>query len=89
MDESDITEVFGRINSGGKHLSNQKRRQAGVTTSFIELVWHSAKKSVANRLLFKSIEELQYLLHQFLNEGNLFIKWGRKLKNKSNALIPI
>jgi hypothetical protein len=79
MDESDITEVFGRINSGGKHLSNQERRQAGVTTSFIELVWHSAKNSVANRLLFKSIEELQYLLHQFLNEGKLFIKWGRKI----------
>ena len=57
--------------------------------NLIELVWHSAKKYVANRLLFKSIEELQYLLHQFLNEGNLFIKWGRKLKNKSNALIPI
>ncbi|HIK11854.1 MAG TPA: DUF262 domain-containing protein [Oscillatoriaceae cyanobacterium M33_DOE_052] len=38
MDESDITEVFGRINSGGKHLSNQERRQAGVTTSFSELV---------------------------------------------------
>ena len=38
MDESEITEVFGRINSGGKHLSNQERRQAGVTTSFAEVV---------------------------------------------------
>jgi hypothetical protein len=38
MDESDITEVFGRINSGGKHLSNPERRQAGVTTSFAEVV---------------------------------------------------
>jgi len=38
MDESDITEVFGRINSGGKPLSNQERRQAGVTTSFAEVV---------------------------------------------------
>jgi uncharacterized protein with ParB-like and HNH nuclease domain len=38
MDENDITEVFGRINSGGKHLSNQERRQAGVTTSFAEVV---------------------------------------------------
>jgi hypothetical protein len=38
MDESDITEVFGRINSGGRHLSNQERRQAGVTTSFAEVV---------------------------------------------------
>jgi transposase len=57
--------------------------------NLIELVWHSAKKYFANRLLFKSIEELQYLLHLFFNEGNLFIKWGRKLKNKGNALIPI
>jgi hypothetical protein len=38
MDETDITEVFRRINSGGKHLSNQERRQAGVTTSFAEVV---------------------------------------------------
>lgn len=38
MDESDITEIFGRINSGGKHLSNQERRQAGVPTSFAQVV---------------------------------------------------
>jgi len=44
MDESDITEVFGRINSGGKHLSNQERRQAGVTTSFAEVVRTIAMK---------------------------------------------
>ena len=44
MDKSDITEVFGRINSGGKHLSNQERRQAGVTTSFAEVVRTIAMK---------------------------------------------
>jgi uncharacterized protein with ParB-like and HNH nuclease domain len=44
MDENDITEVFGRINSGGKHLSNQERRQAGVTTSFAEVVRTIAMK---------------------------------------------
>lgn len=38
MEENDITEVFGRINSGGKHLSNQERRQAGVTAPFAEVV---------------------------------------------------
>jgi uncharacterized protein with ParB-like and HNH nuclease domain len=38
MNETDITEVFGRINSSGKHLSNQERRQAGVTTTFAEVV---------------------------------------------------
>lgn len=33
-----ITEVFGRINSGGKQLSDQERRQAGVVTTFAEMV---------------------------------------------------
>jgi transposase len=56
--------------------------------NLIELVWHSAKEYVANRL-FKSIEELEYLLHRLLNEGELVIKWGRKLKNKGDALTPI
>ena len=56
--------------------------------NLIELVWHSAKEYIANRL-FKSIEELEALLHQLLNEGGLIIKWGRKLKNKGNAVSPI
>lgn len=38
MGEEDITEVFGRINSSGKHLSSQEKRQAGITTAFAELV---------------------------------------------------
>lgn len=38
MDEADITEIFGRINSGGKHLSTQEKRQAGVTSPFPEVV---------------------------------------------------
>jgi transposase len=56
--------------------------------NLIELVWHSAKEYVANRL-FTSIEELEYLLHHLLNEGELVIKWGRKLKNKGDALITV
>jgi transposase len=56
--------------------------------NLIELVWHSTKEYVANRL-FTSIEELEYLLHQLLNEGQLVIKWGRKLKNKGDALITV
>jgi len=56
--------------------------------NLIELVWHSAKEYIANRL-FKSIEELEFLLHQLLNEGELIIKWGRKLKNKGNAIITV
>jgi transposase len=49
--------------------------------NLIELVWHSAKESIANRL-FKSIEELEYLLHQFFNEGGLIIKWRRKRRHE-------
>lgn len=40
--------------------------------NLIELVWHSTKEYVANRL-FKSIEELEYLLHQLLNEGEIAV----------------
>ena len=53
-----------------------------------ELVWHSAKEYTANRL-FESIEKLELLLHQLLNEGELIIKWGRKIKNKGNAVNAI
>ena len=53
--------------------------------NLIELVWHSAKEFIANRL-FKSIEELEELLNRLLNEGELVINWGRKIKNKGNAV---
>lgn len=53
--------------------------------NLIELVWHSAKEYVANRL-FTSIEELEFLLHRLLNEGELIIIWNRKLKNKGNSV---
>lgn len=53
--------------------------------NLIELVWHSAKEYIANRL-FTSIEELESLLHHLLNEGDLMIQWGRKLKNKGNSV---
>lgn len=36
--ESEITEVFGRINSYGRQLSDQEKRQAGVITGFSQLV---------------------------------------------------
>jgi len=54
----------------------------------IELVWHLAKEYIANRF-FKSIEELEVVLHKLLNKGRLVIKWGRKLKNQGNAVITI
>jgi len=52
--------------------------------NLIEWVWHSTKEYIAKRL-FKSIEYLEYLLHRLLNEGELIIKWGRKITNKGNA----
>jgi hypothetical protein len=39
--------------------------------------------------IFKSVEELESLLHQLLNEGDLIIKWDRKLKNKGNSVNAI
>jgi len=56
--------------------------------NLIELVWHSAKEYLAHRL-FQSVEELESVLNQLLNEGGLIIQWGRKLKNKGDAVIPI
>ncbi len=56
--------------------------------NLIELVWHSAKEYIANRL-FQSVEELEFLLHRLLNEGELVINWDRKLKNKGNSVNPI
>jgi len=34
----EVTEVFGRINSGGRQLSDQEKRQAGLVTPFATLV---------------------------------------------------
>ncbi len=54
--------------------------------NIIELVWHSCKEYIAHRL-FQSVDELKSLLQKLLNEGELVIKWQRKIKNKGNALI--
>lgn len=37
-EEKDIDEIFRRLNSGGKHLSKQELRQAGVLSDFATLV---------------------------------------------------
>ncbi len=52
--------------------------------NLIELVWHSAKEYIAGRL-FKSIEELEFLLHKLLNEGELIIEWGRNFRLNPRA----
>ena len=37
-DDNEVTDVFGRINSGGRQLSAQEKRQAGVSDAFSNLV---------------------------------------------------
>lgn len=37
-DDSSVTDIFGRINSGGRQLSNQEKRQAGVDNVFSNFV---------------------------------------------------
>lgn len=54
--------------------------------NIIELVWHSCKEYIAHRL-FKSVDELRNLLERLLNQGELVIKWHRKIKNKGNNFI--
>ena len=44
-----------------------------------ELVWPSTREYIAPRL-FTSIEEVEYLFHRLLNERQLIIKWGRKIR---------
>ena len=56
--------------------------------NLIELVWHSAKEFIANRL-FESIEDLEALVHNLLNEGQLVINWDHKIKNKGNTVNAI
>jgi transposase len=54
--------------------------------NIIELVWHSCKEHIAHRL-FKSVDELKELLERLLNQGELIIRWNRKVKNKGNMHI--
>ena len=53
--------------------------------NLVELVWHSAKEYISNRL-FESVEKLESLLNNLLNEGGLVMQWERKLKNKGNSV---
>lgn len=53
--------------------------------NIIELVWHSCKEYIAHRL-FQSVDELKALLERLLNQGELVIKWQRKIKHKGNTV---
>ncbi len=79
-------ETIGKIE---RELSNIKLYflpEYSPDFNLVELVWHSAKEYIAHRL-FQSVEELQKLLDKLLNQGELVIKWQRKIKNKGDAVI--
>jgi hypothetical protein len=61
--ETEIDEVFRRINANGRHLSRQELRQAGATLLFPELVRKIATRlrgdvSAADRLPLSSMREI-------------------------------
>jgi transposase len=56
--------------------------------NLVELVWHSTKEYIANRL-FESIEKLESVLNDLLNESGLIMRWDRKIKNKGNLVSAI
>ena len=56
-----------------------------TVNNLVKLVWHSATEYIANRL-FESIEKLELVLNNLLNEEGLIMKWDRKLKNNGNAV---
>ncbi|NCR91879.1 MAG: IS630 family transposase [Microcystis aeruginosa G13-10] len=82
------TDVVGKLAENMPNLILEYLPAYSPDLNIIELVWHSAKEFIAHRL-FKSVEELESLLHQLLNEGGLIIKWDRKLKNKGNSVNAI
>jgi transposase len=79
------TEIKNKIAEDMPNLILDYLPEYSPDYNLIELVWHSAKEFIAHRL-FQSVEELESRLHQLLNEGELIIKWNRKLKNKGNAV---
>jgi transposase len=42
--------------------------------NLVELVWHSARGSISNRL-FESVEKLELLLNTLFNKGGLIMEW--------------
>ena len=81
-------DILSKIDAEMPHIILEFLPPYSPDYNLIELVWHSAKEYIAHRL-FQSVEELEQLLHKLLNEGELVIQWGRKIKNKGNAVYLI
>lgn len=53
-DDSSVTDIFGRINSGGRQLSNQEKRQAGVDnplSNFVRKVSSKMRKDITDDII--------------------------------------
>ena len=79
-------EIIEKIESEMPNIILEYLPEYSPDYNLIELVWHSTKEYVAHRL-FKSVQELEKTLDKLLNQGELKIKWKRKIKNKGNAVI--
>ncbi|QZN90447.1 GmrSD restriction endonuclease domain-containing protein [Idiomarina abyssalis] len=98
--ESDkqVTDVFGRINSGGKQLSAQEKRQAGMTDSFSMVVRELSSEirgdSSKNKLALSempeiSIDSVRTDLGYALKAEEIFwckqgILWNRHLRDSED-----
>lgn len=62
VNERQVTEIFGRINSGGKQLSAQEKRQAGMVDDFSMLIRKLASEirgdSSAEKLVLSGMPEI-------------------------------
>lgn len=76
MEESEMIDVFGRINSQGRQLSNQERRQAGVINIFSELVRKISYeiRGDASRNLLKLYEMPSISIDDYRHNMNYAIK---------------
>lgn len=78
-------DILAKIGSELKNIVLEFLSAYSPDFNLIEVVWHSCKEYIAHKL-FKSVDELKDLLKRLLNDGELIIQWGRRIKNKGNAV---
>lgn len=101
VSEQQVTEVFGRVNSGGRQLSFQERRQAGKINDFTTLVRvisseirGDASKDILTlaEMPSISIETTRKTLGYSLNADDIFwckqgILWNKQLRESEDEEI--
>jgi hypothetical protein len=89
LDEKGIEEAFRRINSNGKHLSNQELRQAGMLGKFSEIVRQLAtdiRKDVSDDIL--ALNEMSKISISQRRLGNYGISVGNIFWVKNKIIQP-